>query len=432
MRVILGIILTIFLFNTASARLTYDALIRSARIYLSQTPKDFKKAQEKLQQAIESFPEKPPVEAYVLLGEIHATNQRYAEMVKNFDLADSICSNTTDKKVKKRCKKDRVASRVLGVRNSMWIEEFNEGAQNMTEAKEMMDEMEETEFEDEDDKLDYIEDVEATFRLAMTNFTNSTIIQPDSTGGWIDLGICYYHLSTIYGLIDTTGEFNPNALKDSAIQSYSKVLEVEPDNFGILSNMATIYFELEDWDKCAETYGKMAALQDDNVSVLQNLVMFLLQLRMDDSARVVIDRAIELDPDNAKMHIHRGYMGVADGAEINDSINKLKADNEKAYKAEIDKLTKERNKTYSLVVEDFSKVVEIEPSNFDAWYYLGMCHYFLENYEKSRDSWEKAVEVKPDAAEIYELLAPLYLKLGDRAKSMEAQKKAEELQGKSD
>jgi tetratricopeptide (TPR) repeat protein len=112
---------------------------------------------------------------------------------------------------------------------------------------------------------------------------------------------------------------------------------------------------------------------------------------------------------------------------VNDSITKL--DEANGDKAEIERLTEERNDAYRLVIEDFTVVTRLDPGDYEAWYFLGACNYFLEQYEGARDAWEQAAVAKPEAVEVWQRLAPLYLRLGDTQKSKEAEKKLEELTG---
>ena len=417
------------LFATASPRLTYDALIRSAKIYLKEIPKNYDSAIEKLEEAIEQYADRPPIEAYLLLGSIHADKRHYADMDRNFSAADSICRAAADEDIEKTCKELKVSERVEQIRQAQWIEEFNEGASLLGEAKEYEDEY--GEIDDDDEKIDLLYDMEIIYRDAQANFNNSTIILADSSQGWINLGIAYYRLGGVYNRInqlDEESEFEEsinNTMKDSALVFYRQALDRTIDNFDLMSNMATIYFELQQWEECADMFSRMAALQPDNVSVLQNLSMLLSQLDMQDSMRVIVDKVIELDPDNLDMRLQRGYDEVSIGADLNSEINKAKEDG--ADQATIDELTEKRNAAYEQVIIDFGKVTELQPDNYDAWYFLGLCHYFLEEYEEAIASWEKASEIQPDNAEVWELLAPVYLKLKMPEKSRAAQKKAEDL-----
>lgn len=437
LRQILIAVLAFVIFIPANAKLPYSSLTRSARIYLQEMPKNFKMAQQRLEEAIEQYPDEPPIEAYLLLGTIHAEKRRYTEMVHNFEIADSICAEFSeeDKDIKKTCESLDVQGKVSAIRTSQWIDEFNEGAQYLSQADEDMEAL--TDAEDEEEKLEILEDAETNYRYGLDNFVNAGIILPDSVNHWINLGITYYRISAIYDSMGTVEESHMGALKDSASASYEKALESHPDNVQLLQNLAAIYFEQQNWPKCSETFGRIATLEPDNAAAFQNLAMLLRQLDMSDSARVIIDKVIELDPDNIDMREQRGYLEVAHAAAINDSVITLKSEDEAANKDEIARLTEERNAAYMMVREDFSKVGELDPTNYDAWYYVGMSHYLFEEWEESIANFEKSVNGEPTSddmksqfADVYlNFLAPLYLKLGDAEKSREAQAKGEGLQG---
>ncbi|MBU1320359.1 MAG: tetratricopeptide repeat protein [candidate division Zixibacteria bacterium] len=437
MRTVITIFLALTIVASASAqRLTYDALVRSAKIYLQEAPKDYVKAEEKLRQAIDEFQDKQPVEAYFGLGALQAEKKRYAEMNENFEAALKICAEATDKKLKKRCDKENISETIISIRLSSWIDEFNSGASVLAGAVDLWPDLEDA--ESEDDTLDILDEIDATYRSALQNFVNASIIIPDSAQAWINAGITYYNLGKVK---KTLGEPDAEtALKDSAIIAYETAIEVHPENFDLLSNMSTIYFELKNWDACAATFGKMAALQPDNVSVLSNLSMLLMELdskdtlntlNLGDSITFVFDRIIELDPTNVDALSQRAFATITESIGINDSISVLRGLDENVHKSEIQALTEVRNAAYRSVIDDFTVVAETDPGNYDAWYWMGNCYYFLEEYQKSLECYEKALAIKPDAKEVLEILAPLYLKQGDRKKSDEAQKKYEELVGES-
>jgi len=437
MRTVIAIILALTIVASASAqRLTYDALVRSAKIYLQEFPKDYVKAEEKLRQAIDNFQDKQPIEAYFGLGALQAEKRRYAEMNENFEAALKICAEATDKKLKKRCSKEKISKTIISIRLSSWIDEFNDGASVLAGAGDLWTDLEEAEIED--DTLDIMDEIDATYRSALQSFVNASIIIPDSAQAWINAGITYYNLGKVK---KTLGEPDAaGALKDSAILAYETAIEIHSENFDLLSNMSTIYFELENWDACSETFGKMAALQPDNISVLSNLSMLLRELdsqdtlntrNLGDSIANVFSRIIELDPTNVEALSQRALSTFTQSNEILDSIKVLKDLDENAHKSEIQALTELRNAALNRVIDDFTVVAETEPGNYDAWYWMGTCNYFLEEYEKSRDAYLKAVEIDPEAADVWYILAPLHLKLGDKKKSDEAQQKYEALEAKS-
>ena len=113
-----------------------------------------------------------------------------------------------DKKVKKRCKKENVLENIGNIRLSEWIEQFNEGAQILGDARDMEKELEElvTELEEvieggdaEEDEIadlrdeteELEEEIQVYYRDALALFVNATDISPDSAHGWINMGISY-------------------------------------------------------------------------------------------------------------------------------------------------------------------------------------------------------------------------------------------------
>jgi superkiller protein 3 len=428
MRTVIVLLLVLTLAVPASARLTYKALVTSARIYLGQVPTDFENAQARLEEAIEKFQDKQPLEAYMLLGALYAEKGRFKEMGENFDAALAICADPQDKKVKKRCEKENVLENIGNIRLSEWIEQFNEGAQILGDTRDMETELEELETElkeaieggdtEEDEIADLRdetegleEEIQVYYRDALSLFVNATDISPDSADGWINMGISYYNLG----------------IKDSAILAYKKAAEYHPDNFDLLSNMAAIYFELQDWNACEKTFSRMATLEPDNIGVLKNHAMILRQLEMKDSARVMMDKVLELDSNDTEIRRQRGFDEVIKGADVNKIMLDLRYEDEKAHAAEIDSLIQLRNDAYSQVIEDFTVVTANDPSDFDAWYYLGLSHRLLEQDVEAISAFEHAVEVNPEDADIWEQLAVLYLKIGERQKSDKALKTANEL-----
>lgn len=428
MRTVIVILLVLTLAVPASARLTYDALVRSAKVYLGQVPKDFESAQARLQEATEKFQNKQPLEAYMLLGSLHAEKGRYKEMNVNFDSALAICDDPQDKKVKERCEKSNIQTNIHNIRLSEWIGQFNDGAQIVGDASDMKGERaelaaelqeltdagdaDEDEIADLQDEIDGIEeDIKTSYRDALVMFVNATDISPDSAQGWINMGISFYNLG----------------IKDSAILAYEKAAEYHPANFDLLSNMATIHFELQDWNACERTFSRMVVLEPDNVGVLKNHSMILRQLEMKDSARVMMDRVLELNPNDTEIRRQRGFDEVYKGADLNSTMLELRNQDGEVDAAEIDSLTKIRNEAYNQVIEDFTVVTTNDPSDFDAWYYLGLSHRLLEQDVEAIFAFENAVEVIHDSKDIWEQLAVLYLKIGDRQKSDEAMKTANEI-----
>jgi tetratricopeptide (TPR) repeat protein len=413
-KLMLGILILALSTSAFGQRLTYDALIRSARIYLKQVPKDFKSAQQKLEQAIEEFADKKPIEAYMLLGSVHAEKRRFVEMNQMFNAALELCAEAeenNDGDLVKRCEKDKIVENISNIRTSQWIEQFNDGAQLLSDANEYKADCEaDKEDMDEGEYEECIAEVIDMNREALRLFENSAVIAPDSSQSWINLGLTYYNIG----------------IRDSAVIAYNKALDVRPDNFDLISNLATIYYEMEDWEKCAHAFGLMSDLEPENTSVLKNYSMLLDRLGDKDSAAAIVDKVLEIDPKDVDMRRSRAISEVIAGADINKQIVELRKQEKAADKETIAELEAQRDTSYAHVIEDFGVVAQEDPSDFDAWYYIGLGNRVLERDADAIAAFEKAVEVKDDP-EIWEQLAVLYLKVGESEKSDAALKKSEEL-----
>ena len=53
-------------------------------------------------------------------------------------------------------------------------------------------------------------------------------------------------------------------------------------------------------------------------------------------------------------------------------------------------ITEYRNAKYVKAIEIFTKVIELEPDYFFAYHFRGMAYYYLLNYKKAQEDWEKA------------------------------------------
>ena len=70
------------------------------------------------------------------------------------------------------------------------------------------------------------------------------------------------------------------------------------------------------------------------------------------------------------------------------------------------------NAQYKEAVLAFQEALKLKPLDADLNYYLGVCHYSLEEYEDALNYLRKAQEAKPNDAEIYYYLGSSYYSLG--------------------
>ena len=50
---------------------------------------------------------------------------------------------------------------------------------------------------------------------------------------------------------------------------------------------------------------------------------------------------------------------------------------------------------------DYTQVIRIEPNNVDAYLKRGLCHYFLEEYQKAIADYTEVIRLDPSDARVY-------------------------------
>ncbi len=90
----------------------------------------------------------------------------------------------------------------------------------------------------------------------------------------------------------------------------------------------------------------------------------------------------------------------------------------------------ERNlssKNYEKAYAGFTKVIELEPDNADAYVFRGLSKYYLEVYEDAKIDFDRAIKLVPDYAEVYNFRGIVRDELGDRKGACEDWNKAFDL-----
>ena len=139
-----------------------------------------------------------------------------------------------------------------------------------------------------------------------------------------------------------------------------------------------------------------------NISELMTLGMEECKKGNYNSAIIYLNKAIEIDPHDARFYISRG-----------------------TFKG------KENDKD---AIEDYTKAIEIDPNNVFAYRLRGDSKCKLGDYQGAIDDYTKAIEIlpnKPNKAYLYNYRASAKRKLGDNEGADEDDKKADKLKDKS-
>ena len=393
----------------AQRRLDYSGYIRSAKIYLKQTPKDYKSAAERCEDAIKYYPDEPPLEAHFLLGSIYADKRLYEDMAAEFNKIKEYCANPTDKDTKKACEKADFFEQMDKIIAGEWIDQYNSGVNALKRAREA-----DTCSSITDDalKMDCMAEIKETYDGAQEYFEISTIILPDSAQGWINLGLIYY----------STGD------AEKAMLNYRKALAINDKDLSLLSNMSSIFFNEHEYDSAVTYFTKMLELDLDDqtrADVLYNAAFGMNAVGNLDSAIILLSKVIEITPESPDALYNLGAFKIKKAAEYNEEINILRGDTDETAKKnrpQIDSIMKIIKGMYTDAIPDFEKVISLQPDNIDALEWLGNAYFFLERWDEALATYEMIIEILPDNEDAWCQILLLKLKKNDKAGINEAKK----------
>lgn len=84
-------------------------------------------------------------------------------------------------------------------------------------------------------------------------------------------------------------------------------------------------------------------------------------------------------------------------------------------------------KDYKSAVQIYTRIIDLNPENVEAYAYRGLCKYHLKDFEGAIIDFNKAIQFQPDYAEVYDLRGIARGELGDKEGACEDWKKSFEL-----
>ncbi|MCC6963620.1 MAG: tetratricopeptide repeat protein [candidate division Zixibacteria bacterium] len=395
--------------------LPYDALVRSAKIYLGQKNKDFDKAEEMLRTAVANYPD--PVEAHFYLGLIHAERARYADMMAEFKKFEEICARaaeTGDKKLQKRCEKDKMQKQIQDTRMAELKRNFDQGVSQLRLADSLKDGLNTL-----TDPAAAAKDSSLLAQLlakAKGIFSDCVIIDDTVAGIWTNLALVEERLG------------NPQ----EAVKHYERSYQLNPKDARMVYDLANVCFELKDYEKAARFYGEFGDLDEANAeAAYTNQAMCYQSLGDYDRLQAALDKILVRNPNNTDIRYQRGVLNVRnatsaairDSAAVLDSLLALRP-NDKALKAAQDELMKHRQSFNEKAYEDFKFAAETTKNDPTYWYWYGNISFFLQKQNEALEAYKKCVEFDDANKDCWGQLAIIYARLGMRAEAEQAEAKA--------
>ncbi len=114
--------------------------------------------------------------------------------------------------------------------------------------------------------------------------------------------------NTIHTYFNSGVEYYRQREFAKAIQSYKKVIELNPSYFEAYNNLGIIYQDLGDYDKASELYNKAIKVNPQYEKAYNNLGILYLITNRYDEALTAFQNALRINPNNVESNINLGTL----------------------------------------------------------------------------------------------------------------------------
>lgn len=357
----------------AQQELPCDMYLRSAKIYLKQSVPDLESALKNLLAA----PEKCRLTGEIdfMIGSIYADKNVYDKMVEYFNIA---------------LKKDpSLQKKIKDIKESKWSEVFKKGAQFL-------------------EKADH--------PLALKYFEIAIMIDSSRYEAYYNAGIEALNLDS----------------SSKATLLLEKAYKTVPENPNVKTVYARVILNQNKFQEASKLYEEIVKQDPKNKEALINLAMCYTSLGENQKSLAVYDTAISLGLGDKDLYFNRGLMIHIQAQGITNKIVEARDSmvahpNDKALVEKSHQLIAEQKKIFQSAESDFKKVVEMDSTDQEGWFRLGLVQWQLERPGEARGALEKVVKIEPQNKETWDLLSRVYTKLGMKKEAEEAAQKAKSL-----
>ena len=165
---------------------------------------------------------------------------------------------------------------------------------------------------------------------------------------------------------------------DSALYFYQRSYNIDSTNFYLLYNLGNLYLDKLDYDKALVYYLKALSLGFTDLDLLNNISVIYLYTEQLDKAYTFLKKAHEIDRNNPAVLTNLGIYFFKKG-------------------------------DYQNAMEKFREVLNQQPHNYSALYYLSLCYIKISQFEKAKKILLSLLDKKIPRVSPYELYINLAL-----------------------
>jgi tetratricopeptide (TPR) repeat protein len=215
----------------------------------------------------------------------------------------------------------------------------------------------------------------------------------------------------------------------TALEYFAKVSEASPENYEITMQMGSLQRELELYEEALKTFRHAAALQKDQFEPHLYLAVVYSTVNKPEEALDSLKTALSLEPDRTSIRTFMAQI-LTDMEKYDNAIAVLEEglENNTDDPALLYQLgiVYDRSGRFSRTEKIMQRIIEIDPSHYDAMNYLG--YSWADRGVRLDDALvlvRNALEIKPDASYIIDSLGWIYYRMGRFQEALEKMLEAE-------
>jgi len=205
--------------------------------------------------------------------------------------------------------------------------------------------------------------------IALLLITNSNLFGVKQT----DFSRTYNNLGIVY---------TKKGWHDTAISTYQKGLEIDPNSVELHLNLGDTYFKERYAEAAIKEYERVIDL-DPTLAIAYNRLGYVYyRMDKDEEAFQAYERALEIDPTLVKVHVNLAFLF-------------------------------EKKELYKEAVSEYQKALRLEPEVASIHNDLGNAYVKLDLKEKALAEFKRALELDPDYVYAHVNLGNIYFEMGE-------------------
>jgi len=183
---------------------------------------------------------------------------------------------------------------------------------------------------------------------------------------------------------------------DSAFKALSKAIELDPDYTPAITKRGVIYGIKEEFDLAMKDFNRAIGLDPSYPPAYLNRGICYYEMGNTDLALNDLNKVLEISSEPVLIKQARQY-----------SILCRRTNGRRECGQGIAHI---ENRQYDQAITELKRVIESNPGNASAYFYLGMAYDSQENYDLAVDALDKAIELDPEFPGAYNNRGWVYLK----------------------